>query len=60
VQLFFLVVGPEERGGYIRVLARISRLLYSGELQKSMAQAKSPAEALALIQAEEEKVTRQS
>jgi mannitol/fructose-specific phosphotransferase system IIA component (Ntr-type) len=60
VQLFFLVVGPEERGGYIRVLARISRLLYSGELQKNMGQTKSPAEALALIRGEEEKITRQS
>jgi mannitol/fructose-specific phosphotransferase system IIA component (Ntr-type) len=57
VQLFFLVVGPEERGGYIRVLARISRLLYSGELQKRLGQIKSPREALELVRLEEDKVT---
>lgn len=57
VQLFFLVVGPEERGGYIRVLARISRLLYSGELQRRLTQAKTAADAMELIQAEEERVT---
>ena len=57
VQLFFLVVGPEERGGYIRVLARISRLLYSGELQRRLGQTKTAADAMDLIQAEEERVT---
>jgi len=57
VQLFFLVVGPEERGGYIRVLARISRLLYSGELQRRLTTARSSADALLLIRAEEERVT---
>jgi mannitol/fructose-specific phosphotransferase system IIA component (Ntr-type) len=57
VQLFFLVVGPEERGGYIRVLARISRLLYSGELQRNLAFARTSAEALEQIRREEEKVT---
>ncbi|HEX7880183.1 MAG TPA: PTS sugar transporter subunit IIA [Candidatus Eisenbacteria bacterium] len=57
VQLFFLVVGPEERGGYIRVLARISRLLYSGELQRRLAQARNSTDALMLIRAEEERVT---
>lgn len=57
VGLFFLVVGPEERGGYIRVLARISRLLYSGDLQRSLAQARTSAEALALVRREEARVT---
>jgi fructose PTS system EIIBC or EIIC component len=57
VQLFFLVIGPEERGGYIRVLARISRLLYSGELQRSLAHARSSGDALTLIRNEEERVT---
>ncbi|MDZ4805859.1 MAG: PTS sugar transporter subunit IIA [Candidatus Eisenbacteria bacterium] len=57
VQLFFLVVGPEERGGYIRVLARISRLLYSGELQRRLGQARHAADAMALVRAEEERVT---
>ena len=57
VQLFFLVVGPEERGGYIRVLARISRLLYSGDLQRRLLSAKTAADALDLVRAEEERVT---
>jgi fructose-specific phosphotransferase system IIA component len=58
VQLFFLVIGPEERGGYIRVLARISRLLYSGDLQRSLAHARNHTEAMALIRQEEERVTK--
>jgi fructose-specific phosphotransferase system IIA component len=57
VQLFFLVLGPEERGGYIRVLARISRLLYSGDLQRNLAHARNTAEALEYLRLEEEKVT---
>jgi len=57
VQIFFLVVGPEERGGYIRVLARISRLLYSGELQRRLGQARTAADAMELIRTEEERVT---
>lgn len=57
VQLFFLVVGPELRGGYIRVLARISRLLYSGDLQRNLAHARNTAEALEYLRLEEEKVT---
>lgn len=57
VALFFLVVGPEERGGYIRVLARISRLLYSGDLQRHLAQARSNAEALECVRQEEARVT---
>ena len=57
VQIFFLVVGPPERGGYIRVLARISRLLYSGELQRRLGQARTAADAMELIRTEEERVT---
>lgn len=57
VQLFFLVVGPEERGGYIRVLARISRLLYSGDLQRRLGQSRNAADAMEMIRAEEERVT---
>lgn len=57
VGLFFLVVGPEERGGYIRVLARISRLLYSGDLQRRLGQARNNAEALELVRQEEARVT---
>jgi mannitol/fructose-specific phosphotransferase system IIA component (Ntr-type) len=57
VQLVFLVAGPEERGGFIRVLARISRLLYSGDLQRNLLRARTPAEAMACIRHEEERIT---
>ncbi len=57
VQLVFLVVGPEERGGFIRVLARISRLLYSGDLQRNLLRVRSAADALAYIRHEEARIT---
>jgi PTS system nitrogen regulatory IIA component len=57
VQLVFLVVGPEERGGFIRVLARISRLLYSGDLQRSLLHARTSADAMDLIRREEARIT---
>ena len=57
VRLVFMVVGPEERGGFIRVLARISRLLYSGDLQRNLLRARTSAEAIACIREEEAKIT---
>jgi mannitol/fructose-specific phosphotransferase system IIA component (Ntr-type) len=57
VRLVFMVVGPEERGGFIRVLARISRLLYSGDLQRNLFRARTPAEALECIRHEEARIT---
>jgi mannitol/fructose-specific phosphotransferase system IIA component (Ntr-type) len=57
VRLVFMVVGPEERGGFIRVLARISRLLYSGDLQRNLFRARTPAEAIECIRHEESKIT---
>lgn len=57
VQLVFMVVGPEERGGFIRVLARISRLLYSGDLQRHLLGVRTPAEAMARIREEESRLT---
>ena len=57
VKLVFMVVGPEERGGFIRVLARISRLLYSGDLQRNLFRARTPAEAIECIRHEESKIT---
>ena len=57
VQLVFLVVGPEERGGFIRVLARISRLLYSGDLQRNLLRARTPAEVMECIRHEEARIT---
>ena len=56
VRLVFMIVGPEERGGFIRVLARISRLLYSGDLQGRLLEAKTPAEIRRIIREEEERL----
>jgi fructose PTS system EIIA component len=56
VRLIFMIVGPEERGGFIRILARISRLLYSGELQERLLQAGNPGEVIHIIEQEEEKL----
>lgn len=57
VRLVFMVVGPEERGGFIRVLARISRLLYSGDLQRNLFRARTPSEAIECIRHEESRIT---
>jgi fructose-specific phosphotransferase system IIA component len=56
VRLVFMIVGPEERGGFIRILARISRLLYSGDLQARLLEAKTPTDVLATIAEEEDKL----
>ena len=56
VRLVFMIVGPEERGGFIRILARISRLLYSGELQRRLLEAPSAGEIVQVIEQEEEKL----
>jgi len=56
VGLFFLIVAPDGPGGFVRILARISRLLYSGELQLSLRRARTPEEVIAIIAAEEAKL----
>jgi fructose-specific phosphotransferase system IIA component len=56
VRLIFLIVAPEGMGGFVRILARISRLLYSGELQTSLREAKSPGEVISIIAAEEQRL----
>ncbi len=56
VRLVFLAVGPEDRTGLMRVLTRISRLLYTGDLQKRLLKAATAAEVVELIAAEEEKL----
>jgi mannitol/fructose-specific phosphotransferase system IIA component (Ntr-type) len=56
VRLVFMIVGPEERGGFIRVLARISRLLYTGDLQKELLAAEEPEQVIETIRREEEKL----
>lgn len=56
VRLVFLIVGPEERGGFIRILARISRLLYTGDLQRNLLAATSPEGVIEIVRREEEKL----
>ena len=56
VQLVFMIVGPEERGGFIRILARISRLLYSGGLQARLLEAKTPDDVVEIVGEEEERL----
>ncbi len=56
VQLVFLAVGPEDRTGLMRVLTRISRLLYTGDLQKKLLKVAGADEAIRLIAAEESKL----
>ncbi len=56
VGIFFLIVAPDGPGGFVRILARISRLLYSGELQQSLRRARTPSEVMTIIAAEEAKL----
>lgn len=56
VRLVFIIIGPEERGGFIRILARISRLLYAGDLQEALLVSKTPEEVVDVIRREEEKL----
>ena len=54
VNLVFMILGPEERGGFVRVLARISRLLYDGELQSRLLTVRTPRDAIQAIARKEE------
>lgn len=54
VSLVFMILGPEERGGFVRVLARLSRLLYDGELLTRLLAARTPKDAIAIIARKEE------
>jgi PTS system fructose-specific IIC component len=56
VRLILTIIGPEERGGFIRVLARVSRLLQDGNLKKKLLKAKSAEEVLSAFAQEEEKL----
>lgn len=56
VDLIFLVVGPPQRGGFIRVLARISRLLYEGQLHGQISAALTPDEVHSFIADQEQKL----
>jgi fructose-specific phosphotransferase system IIA component len=54
VNLVFMILGPEERGGFVRVLARISRLLYDGELQSRLLSVRTARDAISAIAKKEE------
>ncbi len=54
VNLVFMILGPEERGGFVRVLARVSKLLYDGELQSRLLSVRTPQDAIAAIARKEE------
>jgi mannitol/fructose-specific phosphotransferase system IIA component (Ntr-type) len=56
VNEIFLVVGPEDRTVLMKILTRISRLLYGGELQKKILKVKTPADFIRLIAAEEARI----
>lgn len=56
VRLVFLIVGPEERSGFIRILARLSRLLHAGALQRRLLEATGPDEAVQIIAEEESRL----
>jgi PTS system fructose-specific IIC component len=56
VRLILVIVGPEERGGFIRLLARVSRLLQVGNLQKKLLKAKTSDDVLNAFTQEEGKL----
>jgi fructose-specific phosphotransferase system IIA component len=58
VRLVFLIIGPSEQSDYLRVLARISRLLYSGRLQKGLMGARDWLDVLRMIREEEREVLK--
>lgn len=54
VKIIFLLVGPENNPGlHIKLLSRISRLMSNEELRQQLISSKSSAEALSLIEEEE-------
>ncbi|MEZ4653196.1 MAG: PTS sugar transporter subunit IIA [Candidatus Eisenbacteria bacterium] len=56
VDLVFLVVGPQQRGGFIRILARISRLLCEGEVHDKIAGAAAADDVYRLITEQEQRL----
>ncbi len=56
VSLIFLALGPEVRTGLMRVLTRISRLLYTSDLQKNLIKATTAEDMIQLIDNEEGKL----
>ncbi len=53
VRLVFLVVGPVQRGGFLQLLARISRLLSDEQLQADLLEAKDSQRVVELIEERE-------
>lgn len=56
VRVLFMVVGPGDRTGLMRILTRISRLLYAGDLQKRALKVQKPEEFIRLVASEEAKI----
>ncbi len=56
VKLIFLIVGPGERTALMRVLKQLSRLLYTGEVQKKILKLKTPSAFIRLMASEEDKI----
>jgi len=56
VDIIFMLVGPGDRTGLMRVLTRVSRLLYSGDLHKKALKVKSAEEFVRLVATEEAKI----
>lgn len=57
VQLVFLVVGPVQKGGFLQVLARISRLLCLDQLQEQILEAEDAEGIVGLIEEKERLLT---
>ncbi len=56
VRVVFLVVGPGDRTGLMRIITRLSHLLYSGHLQEKAQAVKSAEELLRLVASEEARI----
>ena len=56
VRVIFMVVGAGDRTGLMRILTRISRLLYAGDLQKKALKVQKPEDFIRLVAAEEAKI----
>lgn len=56
VRIILIIIGPEERGGFIRLLARVSRLLQEGNLQKKLLKARDPEDVVSALRHEEDRL----
>ena len=56
IRLVFTIVGPEERGGFLKILASISRMLNTGDLQRGLLRATTPEAIIESIRHEEQRL----